>query len=86
MTIRTFLERLQNKQVNNLIYSANGLAGLISVWKHEESFVLTWEECPSGEQYDESLYTRNERLVFWSIDEILGFLATNDLKAESFTP
>jgi hypothetical protein len=42
--------------------------------------VLTWEECPAGEQYDEATYSRDERHVFATIEELLEFLAANELK------
>lgn len=86
MTPQTFAKRLEDGKVNNLTYSLNGNEGLVSVWKHEGSFILTWEECPAGEQYDESTYTRDERHVFTSTTEVLEFIAANEMNAESFTP
>jgi hypothetical protein len=86
MTLRTFMRRLAGGKVNNFTYTHTSKEGLVSVWKHAGSFVLTWEECPKGSQYDESSYTRDERHTFATVEELLGFLATNKLTPESFTP
>jgi hypothetical protein len=86
MTLRTFVERIRTGRANNLIYSSGGKEGLISVWEHESAFVLTWEECPPGQQYNESDYTRDERHVFSTLNELLAFLSANNIKVESFTP
>jgi hypothetical protein len=84
--LTTFVDRIHKGKVNNLIYADSGREGLVSVWKHEGLLVLTWEECPAGEQYDESTYTRDERHSFHTMDELLAFLAAHDLGPESFTP
>jgi hypothetical protein len=73
-------------KANNLTYSSGEKEGLVSIWKHGETYVLTWEECPAGEQYDESTYTRDERHVFAEISELLEFIKMHDLKLEIFTP
>jgi hypothetical protein len=85
MKKETFVQRLSSGKVNNLTYSSNGKEGLISVWMHEGAYVLTWEECPHGEQYDESTYTRDERHVFAEIAEILDFISSNGFNLELFT-
>jgi hypothetical protein len=86
MEIETFINRIKNQLVNNLIYQASYLEGLISVWKNQNSIILTWEECPIGEQYNEHLYTRDDRHVFETIDELFKFLTANNVDANSFTP
>jgi hypothetical protein len=86
MMLSTFVDRIHNGKANNLTYANKGKEGLISVWKHEGLLVLTWEECPAGEQYDEATYTRDERYTFSTMDELLVFLAAHELSPESFTP
>lgn len=86
MTPQTFQNRIMAGKANNLVYSGNGKEGLICVWKYEDSFVLTWEECPAGEQYDESTYTRDEHFEFGSEDELFQFFLNNGLEVKSFTP
>ena len=82
----TFVKRLSSGQANHYTYSAGGLTGLVSVWRHDGSFIMTREECPLGQQYDESTYTREERHVFATIDEKLEFLAAIEIKPEWFEP
>lgn len=86
MSPATFIKRLEEDEANNLVYRRGECEGLISVWKFEGSFILTWEECLTGEQYDESTYSRDERHVFPNIDEVLAFLTRSGLKVESFAP
>lgn len=86
MTLQTFIARIEDSKVNNLIYQAEGKEGLVSVWKHEGAYVLTWEECPQGQQYDESEYTRDEREQFSTIGQLIDYLDKAGVKPESFTP
>jgi hypothetical protein len=51
MTTREFSERIESGKGNNLIYKVDGREGLVSVWKYDGSYIITWEECPAGEQY-----------------------------------
>lgn len=48
-----FLKRLRTGQVVNCTYRNGDLVGLISAWAHEGRFVLKWEECHEGDQYNE---------------------------------
>lgn len=77
--------RLAAGKASYYLYHTEALAGLVSVWKHEDRIVLTWEECPPGEQYDESRYTRDERYVFRSDTELLAFLSDHGLRPEEFS-
>lgn len=81
----TFEKRLRDGKANNLTYSKDGRDGLVSVWMYESSIILTWEECPKGEQYDESTYTRDDRHVFSTIAELMTFLSHNGLAVNEFT-
>ena len=60
--------------------------GLIATWRHENIFVLTWEECADGDQYDEDNYTRDEVHHFQTVDDVLRFLEENALDATQFEP
>lgn len=82
----TFEKRLNDRKANNLTYSKDGLDGLVTVWMHDSSIILTWEECPKGEQYDESTYTRDERHVFNTITELMTFLFRHGLALDAFVP
>jgi hypothetical protein len=86
MTTEKFIERIEAGKANNLVYKAGGNEGLVSVWKHDGSYIVTWEECPAGEQYDESTYTRDERHRLGSIEELMAFLAGQGLSLEAFKP
>jgi hypothetical protein len=86
MMLATLIDRIQRGKANNLIYASDGKEGLVSVWKHDGMIILTWEECSAGEQYNEHLYTRDERHSFPTVDELVSFLSEHGLKPESFTP
>ena len=86
MRPNSFIQRLEVGKANNFLYSKGDLEGLVSVWKHQNLIVLTWEECPKGQQYDESSYTCDERFTFDTTEKVLLFLMENELPIESFTP
>jgi len=86
MTHKTFEERLEIGKVNHLVYTSNGREGLVSVWKYQSEYILTWEECPAGKQYDESSYCRDDRHTFSCPDDISIFLSRNGLDINSFGP
>ena len=86
MAAGRFITAIDSGKANNLVYSTEGKEGLVTVWKFEDSYILTWEECPVGEQYDESTYTRDERHKFVSVEQLVDFLADHGLKPEAFKP
>ena len=86
MKYETFVKRLEKGKSNHYIYKKNGLEGLISVWKYNSLYILTWEECKEGEQFDEAGYTKDERYEFKSLDEITTFLNRAHISVEEFTP
>ena len=86
MSPETFWRRLEDGRCNNHLYTAGDREGLVSVWKHQGGYVLTWEECPKGGQYDESNYTRDERHLLASVDEVFRFLTDNGLSLATFHP
>ena len=86
MRLDTFLDRLEKNKSNVFTYSTANKENMVNVWRYEGKYVLTWEECPPGQQYDESTYTRDERYEFGAVDELLRFLEQSGLSTESFTP
>ncbi|HEX8915798.1 MAG TPA: hypothetical protein VF796_25815 [Humisphaera sp.] len=86
MTADGFIARLVAGRSVHCTYVAGGLEGLISAWSHDGRFVLTWEECPAGRQYDESTYSRDERREFASADEVLAFVEQAGHPASAFEP
>lgn len=86
MQADTFEKRIRDGKVNNLVYSKGEMEGLVSVWKHESSIIVTWEECPKGEQYDESTYSHDERHVFSSLSDVMRFLSGHGFDLDAFAP
>jgi len=86
MSREGFLRRLRDAKAVNCIYSRGEIEGLISAWAHGGQFVLTWEECPLGEQHNESNYTRDERHEFATAEEVLAFVEHCGYPASAFRP
>jgi len=86
MTKEGFLERLRTGKVVSCTYRSGEMAGLLSAWAYEGRFILTWEECRDGEQYNEHAYTRDDRLSFESAEEVLAFAERSGYPASAFTP
>lgn len=86
MKRETFLHRLTTGKTLNRLYEEGGRAGIVKIWRYEDSFVLTWEECPIGEQYDESTYTKDLRESFPTTEALLAYLQEKGLFPEGFTP
>lgn len=86
MTPETFESRLNTGRSNHHIYRMADTEGKVSVWKYEQNYILTWEECPTGRQYDDSTYTRDERHTFDSLAALLSFLSEYNLSPEDFRP
>lgn len=86
MSRQGFLRRLRDAKAVNCTYLRGESAGLISAWGHGGWFVLTWEECPVGNQYDESMYSRDERHEFATAEEVLTFVELGGYPASAFGP
>ncbi len=86
MTAEGFLARLRDGRVVNCTYHLDEIAGLISAWRYGEGFVLTWEECRDGEQFNEHLYTRDEIHRFALADEVLAFVEEAGYPPSCFGP
>ncbi|HVK14625.1 MAG TPA: hypothetical protein VM597_38155 [Gemmataceae bacterium] len=81
-----FLRRLRSGEVVNCLYRKGELAGLISGWPHAGAFVLTWEECRDGDQFNENAYTRDERHRFETAEQVLAFVKQAGYPASAFRP
>ena len=86
MTLKTFVERIIQNKANNYLYYRPDREGLVVVWKYNGKLILTWEECRPGDQFNEHLYTRDERYVFQEINELLDFLTAKGLGPKDFEP
>jgi hypothetical protein len=86
MTPERFLRRLRAGEGVNCTYRRGESAGLISAWAHDGHFVLTWEECRDGDQYNEHAYTWDERHLFGTAEEVLAFVEQSGHPASVFTP
>lgn len=80
----SFVDGILRGETYAHLYSCDDSRGLIQVWQYRDVFILTWEECPDGMQYDEDSYTRDERMEFSSIDSMLAFFEANQLTTSSF--
>jgi hypothetical protein len=86
MNIDTFAKRVDSGKSNYFIYSSDGKDGMISIWKNMDLYILTLEECFPGCQYDESSYTRDERLEFSSLEQMFDYLVNRGIDPTYFTP
>ena len=86
MSREGFLDRLKSAKAVNCTYQSGEFCGLISVWFHDRAFVLTWEECKAGDQYNEQSYTRDENHRFQTAEEVLAFVEAAGYPASAFTP
>lgn len=86
MTREGFLKRLSEGSPVNCTWNSAETEGLISAWMHNGQFILTWEECRPGTQHDEHAYSRDERMVFSSPQEVLAFVERNGHPASAFGP
>ena len=86
MTRGGLLRRLEGGRVANHRYAQGVLRGLVSAWRYEGRFVLTWEESRDGDQHDEQAYTRDERHLFGTAEELVAFVEQRGETAEDFHP
>jgi hypothetical protein len=86
MTSEGFVRRLDAGKAVNCTYRRDAYVGLISAWSYQGRFVLTWEECGGGDQYNEHSYTRDERHEFTSAEEVLAYVQRSGYRASEFGP
>ena len=86
MKLESFIKRLENHKAVNYCYHNDLAEGIISIWKYNHKYVLTWEECVIGNQYNENAYIKDEKHEFAEIGKLLEFLDRNSLRVDDFTP
>ena len=86
MTSEGFLRRLGAGRAVNCVYRQADLTGLISAWANDGRFVLTWEECRAGDQYNENSHSRDERHLFDTAEDLLAFVEERGYSAFAFSP
>ena len=84
MTKEGLIKRLQSGKASNLKYSKDGLSGMVNVWKYNDEYIITWEECEDGSQWNESSFTKDERYKFKIIDEVMSFIDEHSLDVGNF--
>ncbi|GAA5083627.1 hypothetical protein GCM10023210_02480 [Chryseobacterium ginsengisoli] len=88
MNKEKFISKVQSGKSCHYIYKENERnenTGLIKVWLYNSQIVLTWEECPEGQQYDESLYSKDEVHNFNNFEELDTFFNDNNILYANFS-
>jgi hypothetical protein len=86
MRLDAFRRRLMSGKGVHYTYKRDAIVGLVKILKYQDQFILTWEECRDGDQYNEHLYTRDERHKFSTLEEVEKHLDQNGLSNEHFLP
>lgn len=82
-----FIKKIQSGKACNYIYEVNERnenTGLIAVWLYNNLIVLTWEECPEGQQFDESTYSKDKVHHFNNFEELDAFFEDNNILYGNF--
>jgi len=80
------IKRLQDGKAVNLKYSKEGLSGIVNIWRYDNKYIITWEECEDGNQWNESAFTKDEKYEFKTIDEVMKFIDKHSFDINSFRP
>ena len=80
----TFIKELKDGTALHYLYTEDKYEGAINIWKYNDEFILTWEECEQGNQYNESSYTKDDRFTFKTVEEVLVFLGKKTIPVEGF--
>lgn len=86
MTPEGLRRRIEAGKAASILYRDDAVEGLISMWRHERSVIVTWEECPPGQIYNEHTYTRDERHEFATVDEACEYLRSRGIDTNRFEP
>ena len=90
MTREALIKRLEQRRSIQALYvrleNGRELQGRVGIDAEDNSFVLIWEECPSGQQFNENMYTRDEFLRFESLEPLMQFLDESGLNLDLFRP
>jgi hypothetical protein len=85
MDAETFCRCLLAGKRLTLTYK-DGLAGMVEVWRHGDRYVMTWEECEDGQQFNENEYTKDFRQEFDSPAHVVRYLEECDVDVAGFRP
>jgi hypothetical protein len=86
MTRDGLIKRLKAGKACNLKYNNNDFSGMVNIWSYNDEYILTWEECKNGNQWNESSSTKDERYKFKLVDEVMQFIDKHSLDIEGFKP
>jgi len=84
MRKQVFVDRLNSRRAISYRYTSVNLAGLVNIWFHKNHFVLSWEECKDGDQWNEDNYTRDQLYNFVDVDAVVKFLENSGIASEFF--
>lgn len=84
MTEETFRGFLSRHYAVFMKYKNEDRAGSVNVWFYNGNFILSWEECREGDQWNESNYSRDELHTFPDIDSAIRYLKMAGLDIEQF--
>ncbi|MBQ4831570.1 hypothetical protein J8L84_20030 [Alteromonas sp. MMG017] len=86
MTEQGFLKRLESSKTNILSFIQGTNEVVVSIWKYENKYVLTWEVYPKGMFHDESTYLKDDIHNFDCSRTLINFIKTNGFDLSKFTP
>ena len=84
MRKQVFVDRLNSRRAISYRYTSVNLAGLVNIWFHKNHFVLSWEECKDGDQWNENNCNRDEIHSFADVDAVVKFLENSGIASEFF--
>jgi len=84
MTKQNFRKLLSRGTAVHYKYKNDGQAGVVNIWLYKNRFVISWEECKDGDQFNESNYTRDDLNNFPDIDSVIDYLNSSSLSVEPF--
>jgi hypothetical protein len=77
-------DALNARKRANYVYNTDFNQGLIEIWIYNNKYVLTWEECKHGDQFNENRYIKDERHMFDSFESLNEFLEAKGINIEAF--
>jgi hypothetical protein len=80
------IKRLEAGKASVYKYSKNGLNGMVNIWKYNNDYIITWEECEGENHWNESAYTKDERYKLPNVAEVMSFIDEHSLDIDNFKP
>ena len=84
MTEQNFRKLLSRGTAVGYNYKNDGQAGLVNIWLYKDRFIISWEECKDGDQFNESNYTRDDLNDFPDINSVIEYLNNSNILIEPF--